>query len=56
MLSYYDFISNIFSYYLLSSPHLFHINSLFTILVLFNLRMGGYNSTIMVSLVEEMGG
>ena len=38
------FISNICSYYLLSCPFYFsHFNSLFTILVLFNLRMGGYN-------------
>ena len=56
MLSYYDFINNIFSYYLLSSPIYFsHFNSLFTILVLFNLRMGGYNCTILVSLVEVDG-
>ena len=56
MLSYYDFIYNIFSYYLLSSPIYFsHFNSLFTILVLFNLRMGGYNCTILASLVEVDG-
>ena len=53
MLSYHDFIYNIFSYYLLSSPIYFsHFNSLFTILVLFNLRMGGDNCTILVALVE----
>ena len=56
MLSYYDLIYNIFSYYLLSSPIYFsHFNSLFTILVLFNLRMGGYNCTILVSFVEVDG-
>ena len=32
-----------------------HFHSLFTILVLFNLRMGGYNCTILVSLVEVDG-
>ena len=48
-----------FQYFLLLFafvPHLFHINSLFTILVLFNLRMGGYNCTILASLVEVDGG
>ena len=58
MLSYYDFIYNSLSYYLLSSPIYFsHFNSLFTILLLFNLRMGGYNCTILVlvSLVEVDG-
>ena len=55
MLSYYDFISNIFSYYLLSSPIYFTLILYFTILVLFNLRMGGYNCTILASLVEVDG-
>ena len=47
-----------FQYFLLLFafvPHLFHINALFTILVLFNLRMGGYNCTILASLVEVDG-
>ena len=40
----------------ISFSYFSRLNSLFTILVLFNLRKGGYNCTILVSLVEEMGG